>query len=454
MRFSTIERLEERRLFTSLIFQPATGSFAAGSALPQAYGSRVTAAIQNGYRYGTTGGYTPNVVPAYGANGVSIINEGAGYGTLTNVVTTANHAVFQMSLTADLGYQVALTELDMGGLNIKGYEQIKSVQVLDGSTGKILYQATNAQIWGSGTYPYSRFVFGSSVKARQLIVRYDDSNLTGAANVGVGAATFSQIAVGTGVINGMVFHDANGNGIKDAGEVGQAGVKVYLDLADSGVYNSADPTATTSSTGTYSFTVNPGTYYVKEIVPSGYKQTAPTTEPSVTVAATKTATVANIGNVALTSGPVVSVPNVSVAPNSTASVQFSVSDTNSAASEDIEGMTFTIQIAGGTGTTPSIQSVDVLTGTIWAGSNAFVSSPSGGQQAQFKTYSILTGNAGIYVNPNGLLATAVFNTAGAAAGSYKISLVGTRYPGFDSAFYNGKGNTVSSVFGSATLTVT
>ncbi len=177
-------------------------------------------------------------------------------------------------------------------------------------------------------------------------------------------------------------------------------------------------------------------------------------EPVVTATVNTTKTVASFGNVALTNGPLVQIPNLSIVHNSTGKLQIHVLDTNVAAMEDIEGMTFAIQISGGTSTTPSIQSVDLLSGTIWANTNAVVDSPAGGVQPQFAAYSITTGAFGKYVNANGLLATLTINTANAAPGTYTMKLIGTRYPSFDSAFYNGTGDPVKSTFGTATLTVT
>jgi hypothetical protein len=61
-----------------------------------------------------------------------------------------------------------------------------------------------------------------------------------------------------------------------------SGVTVYLDLNDSGSLNASDPSTTTSSTGTYSFTgLAAGTYDVREVVPAGYTQTTPASSPSV-----------------------------------------------------------------------------------------------------------------------------------------------------------------------------
>jgi hypothetical protein len=80
----------------------------------------------------------------------------------------------------------------------------------------------------------------------------------------------------TGMIFGQVFNDLNNNGVFDAGslESGIPNVTLYLDLNNSGSYVAGDPTAVTDSQGYYHFSdVVPGSYTVRQIVPSGYTAT-------------------------------------------------------------------------------------------------------------------------------------------------------------------------------------
>ncbi len=272
-----IEFLENRRLFTVLMFQPATGVFAPGSALPQAYGDRVAAAVQGGYKYGTTGGYTPNVVADYGTNGNAVICEGAGYGTLQDVITTANRVPFQMALTADPGYQVSLSFLDLGAYNRHDWV-IRNLSVVDGVSNKVLYTTNSQNIRGyaNGTYPYSHFIFSTPLTATQLVIRYDASNITTVgASVGIGGVTFSQSKISSATLSGTVFNDPNGDGILQTGEPGLANLRVFLDTNADGIWQSTEPSVLTSSTGAYSFSVAAGTYHVGEVVQSGFKQTVP-----------------------------------------------------------------------------------------------------------------------------------------------------------------------------------
>jgi SdrD B-like protein len=78
----------------------------------------------------------------------------------------------------------------------------------------------------------------------------------------------------TGTISGTKFNDQNGNGIRDAGEPGLAGVSITR----TGSIN--DPTGaplsiTTDASGNFSFTVPFGNYTLTETVPAGFAQTAP-----------------------------------------------------------------------------------------------------------------------------------------------------------------------------------
>jgi len=78
-------------------------------------------------------------------------------------------------------------------------------------------------------------------------------------------------------IMGMKWHDINGDGKIDVGEPGLAGVTIFLDLNDNGVFEEAnEPHQTTNEQGHYRFSdLEAGTYVVREVVPAGYQQTYP-----------------------------------------------------------------------------------------------------------------------------------------------------------------------------------
>ena len=77
--------------------------------------------------------------------------------------------------------------------------------------------------------------------------------------------------------------DADGDGETDGGgsqstlEPGIEGVNIYLDLNGNEVLDANEPTQVTNANGEYSFTdLEAGTYTVREVIPSGSSQTAPT----------------------------------------------------------------------------------------------------------------------------------------------------------------------------------
>jgi hypothetical protein len=77
-------------------------------------------------------------------------------------------------------------------------------------------------------------------------------------------------------LGGLVFEDHNGNGVRNSGEAGLAGVTVYLDQNRNGALDAGETFTTTGATGTYAFNnLAAGTYTVREVVPTGFAQTGP-----------------------------------------------------------------------------------------------------------------------------------------------------------------------------------
>lgn len=95
------------------------------------------------------------------------------------------------------------------------------------------------------------------------------------AQVNVSGLLFGNRTLSTpATISGTKFIDTNGNGIRDAGEPGGAGVLISIALSAP----NAPPLSqvTTGADGSFSFTgLAPGTYAVGEVVPVGFVQTAP-----------------------------------------------------------------------------------------------------------------------------------------------------------------------------------
>jgi len=78
-----------------------------------------------------------------------------------------------------------------------------------------------------------------------------------------------------GDIEGVVFVDIDGDGLRDGGEPGHAGVTVYLDQNDNGQLDVGEITAVTDQDGVYRFdALRPGRFVVRQVAPLGYRQIA------------------------------------------------------------------------------------------------------------------------------------------------------------------------------------
>jgi len=82
-----------------------------------------------------------------------------------------------------------------------------------------------------------------------------------------------------GSISGLKFNDGNGNGTQDAEETGLSGWQIFLDANGNNSLDSGETAVNTDNSGNYSFSnLNPGTYNVREVQQTGWRQT--TTNPA------------------------------------------------------------------------------------------------------------------------------------------------------------------------------
>jgi hypothetical protein len=100
-------------------------------------------------------------------------------------------------------------------------------------------------------------------------------------------------------ISGTVFQDYNANGVQDPVDPGLAGQTLFLDLNDSGTFETGDPTATTDANGNFQFTVlSPATYVIRQVLFGGVLLSAPAGDNyQVTVTGAVNVTGLNFGDV-------------------------------------------------------------------------------------------------------------------------------------------------------------
>ena len=97
-------------------------------------------------------------------------------------------------------------------------------------------------------------------------------------NFGSGVASDSWVN-GTpplALIEGVKWHDLDGDGIRDGGEPGMAGWTIYIDANDNGQFDAGETSAVTDSSGNYLLpNLDPGDYVINEVLQSGWDQTFP-----------------------------------------------------------------------------------------------------------------------------------------------------------------------------------
>jgi hypothetical protein len=105
----------------------------------------------------------------------------------------------------------------------------------------------------------------------------------------------------TGTITGVVFKDVNADGVKGKTEKTPLAAVLFLDLNNNGTRESNEAiTSSSSRSGNYAFlNVAPGTYVVRQIPPTGMRQTLPRRYFSAVVASGQTVSGLKFGDTAL-----------------------------------------------------------------------------------------------------------------------------------------------------------
>jgi hypothetical protein len=138
-----------------------------------------------------------------------------------------------------------------------------------------------------GTYTFDAWVDKGTYRVRQILqAPYTQttpvSNGPHVINVTTRGQDFANLNFGNrqqpGTIRGTKFLDLDADGSRDFGEPGLAGVMFYVDLNNNRSINVGEPAAFTDANGNFSIpNVQPGTYFVREILAGGYLPTLPST---------------------------------------------------------------------------------------------------------------------------------------------------------------------------------
>lgn len=76
-------------------------------------------------------------------------------------------------------------------------------------------------------------------------------------------------------VQGYVFNDLNGDGIRQDGEAFLAGRTVFVDLNHDGHREDGEPQTVSGDGGKFHFSLDPGTYQIRQVLPDGWAQTIP-----------------------------------------------------------------------------------------------------------------------------------------------------------------------------------
>jgi hypothetical protein len=120
----------------------------------------------------------------------------------------------------------------------------------------------NFRAWNNLVSP---FAVWSEDKAGRS--EFNSSFSVGSAVVITGPGTSNK-----GSIAGNLYNDINGNESRQSNEPNLAGRKFYIDANKNGKLDTGEVTALTDSNGNYKFSnLNPGTYVIREALPSGWR---------------------------------------------------------------------------------------------------------------------------------------------------------------------------------------
>lgn len=150
------------------------------------------------------------------------------------------------------------------------------------STFSYTFTADGTYTIGVGVTDVGDSVVDSGLLVDNFIFTGNTTPIVGSQTVTVGSGqVITDIDFGNkalfGQIQGTKWNDLNGDGFQDANEPGLAGWKIYLDQNQNGELDTGETSTTTDINGNYTFqNLNPGTYFVAEVMRPGWESTYPT----------------------------------------------------------------------------------------------------------------------------------------------------------------------------------
>jgi hypothetical protein len=267
-RTAPIEGLEPRLLFaTTVLYDGFEGTYLNG--WTNKYASGTNASV----RWGVN-----TVRHSAGAHSVFASALAGGVTAYQGYQNNQGNSLVRPNISL-AGFKYATLSFDYFLNTEAGYDTF-SVAAVDRSNGQRTVMFTESGNFAASGFRHKSIDFSAVAgKTIDLEFRFDsDSSVT---NEGGGLwmdelKLAADTSVAPGKITGKLFNDANANKLKDTTEGVFSGWAVYLDQNRNGVKDTGERSTTSDASGNYTFSnLSPGTYYVEEVMPSGYAQTTP-----------------------------------------------------------------------------------------------------------------------------------------------------------------------------------
>jgi hypothetical protein len=191
-------------------------------------------------------------------------------------VTSGGASTYSFTVTYADNVAVRTWTIDSDDVKVtgpSGFSQVASLVSVNDSTNGTPRTATYRISTPGGSWdPADNGTYTVTMLADQV------TDPAGNAVNSGGLGSFQVSVVGTlpGSIAGVLYNDVNCNKKKDVGEALLANRRVYLDANNNARYDAGEATRLTDVAGAYSFTgLVPATYRVREVVPTNWRQTAP-----------------------------------------------------------------------------------------------------------------------------------------------------------------------------------